>query len=351
MKNRVVYFFVLLCVVMAVVVSNLRAQESQNKRIGSAAAVELLVPVDARGLAMGGSCIAFVEGVSAIHWNPAGLGRLESSAQAMFTSMAYIADIRLNYGAVGVSFGGFGVVGISVRSFSFGDILLTTNDDPEGLMGRTFSPAFITVGLTYARAFTDAITVGGTVKVISETMARANGSGMAFDLGVQYRNVAGLSGLNIGVALKNYGAQMDFGGSGLLRRATSSEGKRPEQYYRIEAASFELPSLLEMGIAYKRDLTKDLFAVVTGSFVNDNMALDQYRIGGEIGYTMDKLRFFGRGGMEYSPKSDVDEVIWGPSVGGGLYYAAPGISLMLDYAYRQTKYFDNNSMFTLTFGF
>jgi len=351
MKNRVVYSFVLLCVVMAVVVSSLRAQETQNQRIGSAAAPELLVPVDARGLAMGGSCIALAEGVSAIHWNPAGLGHLGTSAQAMFTSMAYIADIRLNYGAVGVSFGGFGVVGVSVRSFSFGDISLTTNDDPEGLMGRTFSPTFITVGLTYARAFTDAITVGGTVKAISETMARANGSAMAFDLGVQYRNVAGVPGLNLGVALKNYGTQMSFGGSGLLRRATSSDGRRPEQYYKSDAASFELPSLIEMGLAYKRDLTEDLFAVVTGSFVNDNMALDQYRIGGEVGYTMDKLRFFGRGGMEFSPKSDMDEVIWGPAVGAGLYYAAPGISFMLDYAYRQTEYFNDNSMFTLTFGF
>ncbi len=351
MKNKVVYPLVILCVMMAVVGTSLEAQEVENQRIGSAAATELLIPVDARGLAMGGSGIAFSEGVSAIHWNPAGLGRLETSTEAMISSMAYIADIRLSYGAVGVSFGGFGVVGVSVRSLSFGDITMTTNDDPEGSAGRTFSPSFITVGLTYARAFTDAITAGGTVKMISETMGRANGSGVAFDLGVQYRNVAGLPGLNLGVALKNYGGNMNFGGSGLLRRAITTEGRRPEQYYTVEAASYELPSLIEMGLAYKRDLSEDLFAAVTGSFVNDNMALDQYRVGGEVGYTMDKLRVFGRGGMEYSPKSEMDEVIWGPSAGFGLYYALPSVTLMLDYAYRQTEYFNDNSMFTLTFGF
>jgi len=351
MKNRVVYPLVILCVVMAVVISSLEAQEAQNERIGSAAATELLIPVDARGLAMAGSGIALSEGISAIHWNPAGLGRLATSVEATFTSMAYIADITMNYGAVAIKFGGFGVVGLSVKSLAFGDIPLTTNDDPEGEAGRTFSPSFITVGLTYARAFTDAITAGGTVKMVSETMGRANGSGMGFDLGVQYRNVAGIPGLNLGVALKNYGSRMDFGGTGLLLRATASEGRRPEGFYQSGAASFELPSTMEMGLSYTREFSEELVARVSGTFVNDNMALDQYRVGAEVGYKIDKLKVFGRGGYSYSPTSDFDEVIFGPSVGGGLSYSLTGVDIALDYAWRQTDYFDNNSMFTLTFGF
>lgn len=351
MKNRVIFPLVVFCVVTAMLVSSLKAQEARNKRIGSAAATELLIPVGARDLAMGGSSIAISEGVEAIHWNPAGLGRLATSAEALVSTMSYIADIRLNYGAVGVSFGGFGVIGLSVRSLDFGDIPLTTADDPEGRAGRTFSPSFITVGLTYARAFTDAITAGGTFKVISEKMARANGSGVAVDLGVQYHSVGGIHGLDFGVALKNFGTQVSFGGTGLLHKATSSEGRRPEQFYRSEAASFELPSVVEIGVTYERSISENLNWCANGAFVNNNLALDGYRLGGEVGYSMEKIRIFGRGGIELAPKSDIDEYIFGPTIGFGLYYAVPGIDIMLDYAWRQVDYFDNNQVFSFKFGF
>ncbi|MBC8179636.1 PorV/PorQ family protein [candidate division KSB1 bacterium] len=351
MKNRVIFPLVILCVVMAVIVSSLNAQEARNRKIGSAAATELLIPVGARDLAMGGSSIAISQGVDAIHWNPAGLGRLASSAEGLFSTMSYIADINLTYGAVGVSFGGFGVVGLSVRSLGFGDIPLTTNDDPEGLAGRTFSPSFITVGLSYARAFTDAITAGGTIKIISEKMGRVTGSGVAVDFGVQYHGIGGIPGLHLGVALKNFGTQVDFGGSGLLRRATSSEGRRPEQHYSSEAASYELPSIAEFGLTYQRTLSENLNLSVNGTFSNNNLALDGYRIGGEIGYRMEKIQFFGRGGIELAQTSDYDEHIFGPTMGFGLFYAAPGVNITIDYAWRQVEYFDNNSVFSFKFGF
>ena len=352
MKNRMMFSLVLLCVVIAVMISSLNAQETRNRRIGSAAATELLIPVGARDLAMGGASLAICEGTEAIHWNPAGLGRLATSAEGLFSTMSYIADINLNYGAVGVSFGGFGVVGLSVRSLGFGDITLTTNDDPEGQAGRTFSPSFITVGLSWARAFTDAITAGGTIKVISEKMGRANGSGFALDFGVQYHGVGGFRGLNLGVALKNFGPQVKFGGTGLLRQAIASDGRRPEQYYRSEAASYELPSVVEIGLTYDYNFNDNLMLRVNSAFANNNLALDGYRLGGEVGYDMDKFQFFGRGGIELAnDKSDLDEFIFGPTFGFGFSYAAPGVNITIDYAWRQVEYFDNNSVFSFRFGF
>ncbi len=351
MKNRVIFSLVVLCVVMAVMVSSLDAQEARNRRIGSAAATELLIPVGARDMAMGGSSIAVSEGVEAIHWNPAGLALLPTSAEALVSSMSYIADIQLNYGAVGVSFGRLGVLGLSVRSLSFGDILLTTNDDPEGEAGRTFSPAFITVGLSYAIAFTDRVNAGATIKAISEKMGRAYGSGFAVDLGVQYHGLAEVPGLNVGIAMKNFGPQVEFGGSGLLRRATSSEGRRPEQHYQSQAASYELPSVVEIGVTYERSLGENLDLRLNSAFVNNNLALDSYRLGGEVGFGLQKARLFGRGGIELAPTEDIDEFIFGPTLGFGLYYEAVGINFMLDYAWRQVEYFNNNSVFSLKFGF
>lgn len=351
MKNRVIFPSLVLGMMMAVMVSGLDAQAAQNRRIGSAAATELLIPVGARDLAMGGSSIAISEGVEAIHWNPAGLARFATSTEALFSSMSYIADIDLNYGAVGVSFGRKGVAAISVRSLNFGDILMTTNDDPEGRAGRTFAPSFITAGMSYALAISDRVNVGATIKVISEKMGRANGSGFAADFGVQYSGLAGVPGLHVGITMKNFGPQVSFGGSGLLRRATSSEGRRPEQHYRSEAASFELPSMVEMGVSYKRALGEGLDLSTNGAFTNNNLALDSYRLGGELGFSMGKTSLFGRGGIELAQTGDFDEFIFGPTLGFGLYYEAVGINFMLDYAFRQVEYFNNNSVFSLKLGF
>jgi hypothetical protein len=353
MKHRVIIPLVILCVVMAFMAGNLYAQEetSSNRRIGSAAGAELMIPVGGRDMAMGGSSIATTIGVESIYWNPAGLARFESSTEAMVSTMAYIADIKVNYGAVAVKFGTFGTVGISAKILDFGDIPLTTNLDPEALTGRTFSPNFMTLALSYARRFTDAITVGVNFKVITEQMGRATGSGTAVDLGIQYHGAGGIEGLDFGLVLKNYGPQMSFGGSGLLRQAVSSDGLRPEQYYQSVSATYELPSTLEIGLSYTRDFSEDMFLTVNSAFVNDNLALNAYRFGGEFGYKLDQISLFARGGYEYVPGEDINEYLFGPSFGMGIAYNTPGVDVMVDYCYRQTEYFDNNSMISLRFGF
>lgn len=354
MNKKVVVSFFLLCVALTVMSERLAAQDSdvsQNTRIGTASASELLIPVGSRELAMGGAGLATSNGLSSLHWNPAGLGRIGSSAEGMFATMSYIGDTQLNYGAVGVNFGGFGVLALSVRSLDLGEIALTTNDDPEGRAGRTYSPAFVTVGMSYSRAFTDAITAGGTIKLISEKMGRVTGSGFALDFGVQYRNLAGFKGLHMGVAMKNIGPQMGFSGPGLLRRGTSSEGSRPEQFYTVEAASFELPSSVEIGLAYERSVNESLKWSVNSAFANNNLGLDGYRFGGEAVYAMDKLQLAARGGMEISPTKETDEQIFGPTAGFGIFLKTESVDLTLDYAYRSVEFFDSNQMFTLRFGF
>lgn len=363
MKKRVLFPSATLFLLVAVMVTGLDAQvtevgrtmdtdqDIQNRRIGSSAATELLIPVGARDMAMGGASIAITQGVEAIHWNPAGLALLGTSAEALVSSMSYIADINMNYGAVGASFGRLGVVAVSVRSLDFGDIPMTSNDDPDGEGGRIFSPAFITAGLSYALAFSERANAGVTVKVVSETMGRATGSGVALDLGVQYHTVGGIPGLNIGVAMKNFGPEVAFGGSGLLRRATSSEGRRSEQYYKLETASFQLPSVVELGATYERSLGGNMMLTTNGAFVNNNLALNSYRFGGELGLNVEKAALYGRGGMELAETGEIDEFIFGPTLGFGIYYEAVGINFMLDFAWRQVEYFNNNSVVSIKLGF
>lgn len=348
MKQRLFVGFLLLCVAMAFVADT---SDAQNRRIGTAAAPELLIPVGARDMAMGGATIASSQGIEAIYWNPAGLSSLDHAAEGMFSSMAYIADISVNYGAVGASFGDFGVVGLSVKSLDFGDIPLTTADDPEGRGGRLYSPTYVTLGLTYARPLTDAISTGITAKLISEQIDRASATGFAFDVGVQYNGLVGVQGLQLGVAVKNVGPQMKFDGSGLYRPALASDGRRPAQQFKSEAASFELPSLVEIGLAYRRPLGESMSYNLNGSFTNNNLYLDEYRLGGELGYSAEALSLFGRAGVGIVSQAEEDENIFGATLGVGLSYQLEGVKVTFDYAFREVDFFDNNNVFSLKLGF
>jgi hypothetical protein len=348
MTKRLLIVILLTCLALAVVATSAFAQ---NKKIGTATATELLIPVGARDLAMGGSSIATTKGAEAMYWNPAGMGRMKHSAEGMFSSMTYIADIGVNYGAVAGSFGEFGAIGFSVKTLSFGDIPLTTEDDPENTSGKFFSPAFVTVGISYSRPLTDAVSVGATVKIVSEQIDRVSASGMAFDFGVLYNGLIGIQGFDLGVAVKNIGPQMKFDGTGLYRTATSSDGRRPEQKYKSDAASFELPSVVEIGLAYEAKMGDNMIGSLNGSFTNNSLYLDEYRVGGEFGITLESLQLFGRAGLGMVPQAEEKENIFGATFGAGITYAATGITITLDYAYRQVEFFDANNVFSVKLGF
>src|ERR1051326_5723690 len=107
--------------VLILVVASLGYAGGTN-RAGTNAAPELLIPVGARDIAMGGASVATSAGIDAIYWNPAGLARSTFGASAMFSHMSYIADIPVNYFAVGATFEGFGSLGFSLKSIGIGDI-------------------------------------------------------------------------------------------------------------------------------------------------------------------------------------------------------------------------------------
>ena len=154
-------------------------------RIGTAAGVQVQVPVGARDIALVGSNLAYTSGLDAIYWNPAGLARMENTAAAQFSYMSIFNDIGVNYLAAAYGDEDLGVFGISIKSFNFGDIPFTTVEDMDGSSGRTFSPTFTTLGFTYSRPLTEVVNVGLTLKLINENIDRASASAYAFDIGLQ----------------------------------------------------------------------------------------------------------------------------------------------------------------------
>jgi len=322
---------------------------AQEQRIGTNAASELLIPVGARYLAMGGASIATVQGVDAIYWNPAGVARSNYTADVMFSHMQHIADINLNYAAVSLKFGNVGTFGIAIKALDIGDIAVTTETSPDGT-GALLSPQFITAGLTYSRALTDRISVGATANFISEDLetARVSSQGVAFDIGVQYRDLASIEGLSLAVTVKNLGPSMQFSGSGLLRSSQPESVDRGATPLLIQAQDDELPSYIVIGGSYKFNVGENNSLELVGTFQDNNFQDDTGQFGAE--YNFNNV-FYARAGYSFSPDAADDGHICGATLGAGIHYDFPNIGVTVDYAYRQVDFFDANNVFSIKLGF
>ena len=316
-------------------------------RAGTAAAPELLIPVGARDMALGGAAIATSSGLEALHWNPAGLSKAEANAGILFSTMSYLAATRINYLATGAHFESAGSLAFDIKALSLGEIPVTTEANPDGT-GATFSPTFFTLGLTFARELTDRIAVGFTGHYIVNRIVRVEATAASLSAGLQYANLGGIAGLDLGIALKHIGTRMQFGGSGLLRRGQIDGVRRGPADYNVQASSADLPSTFELGLSYRYTPASLGALNVSSVFRHNNFAYDQYRLGAE--YLVSGF-FALRAGFDYAPNS-TDDYIYGTSFGFGLNLEAGTLkNLRVDYAYTTVDYFDALNTFTFQFGF
>jgi hypothetical protein len=338
----------LLSIPACLMLASLTAFAGAGNRTGTNGASELLIPVGTRDIGLGGATVSTSDGVGSLFWNPAASSRISNSASLYVSHMGYLADIGVDYGAVSANFGDFGVLSLSLKSLSVGDIEVTTTRDPDGT-GEKFSPQFFTIGLTYARQLSERVGVGLTTHIISERIGEVSATGVAFDVGVIYDNLASVPGLSMGVVVKNIGPQMKFEGPGLMTQATVTDQNRPAQYYAIQAASFELPSTFELGFGYRRALDESNSVLLTTTFQSNNFASDEYR--GGLEYSFQSM-FFLRGGYAGShDATNSTPSIFGPTFGAGFQYSLGTTQISFDYAYRAMKIFTASHVFSVQLGF
>jgi hypothetical protein len=316
---------------LVVLLSAMNAFAGTGKRVGTAGAMELLVPVGARGTALGGNFIAGITGVDAMYWNPAGVAGSTRTAEVMVSQMNYFADIDLTYLALQANVGKFGFLGASIKTMNFGDIEETTNNAPDGT-GSTFSPGYMTLGLTYARSMTDRILFGVTTKLVSERIMTVSATGFAFDFGVQYNT-----------DIPNY-----------LDQPISQQ-----EALQIVSQSFEMPTTMDIGLSYTMNPVEHHSVTIMGDFRNHQFGMDSFGGGLEYTFKMDKFAASLRGGAMASQDVENGKIVFkddtnvlGPCFGGGLFYQlAPQLNLNVDYAYRINERLSDNQVFSLTIGF
>jgi hypothetical protein len=222
-------------------------------RSGQAGASHLLIDPWARTTGLAGAGVAEVRGLESVFTNVAGMTSVRKT-EISFNRTQYLvgsgANIALNSFGIAQHLGknkDFGVIGVTFFSQSFGDIMVTTTEQPEGGLG-TFSPTLTYIGLHYAKSFNNFIKGGISIKVINERISDSKATGFAIDAGVQY--VTGkFENFKIGVTLKNIGLPMSYKGDGLSVRARIPS-QDFEQTLESRSAEFEMPSLLSIGISY-----------------------------------------------------------------------------------------------------
>ena len=333
--------------IVIIVVSSLVL--GQNSRMGSASSTQLLVVPSAKHLS-GGGAAATATGMDATFWNPAGLAMSENSVDAIFSNRQYFADIDNSFFGIATDLGDY-KMGVSVRSFNIGDINETTVWYPDGT-GQVFTPNFSILGATLARKLSDNTSVGINANLIREGFGRVAATGVAYDLGVQYRGLLGREGLDVGFALKNFGSPMKYDGEGLGVMASPVEGDRPVEYYKIDAAAFDLPFVFDMGLSYNI-----AGADIGVTYTSNYYSTDELKL--SVGYALEGLGSVGVG-MQSSSKSqeieDTDD--WYTNPADGVSFGASldmsrfvGMNMSVDYSMLPMGDFGTNSVVALRVAF
>jgi hypothetical protein len=375
--------------------TTINVMAGNRDRSGQSGAQHLLIDPWARSAGWASCGVAETRGLESVFGNVAGIA-FAKRTEVAFSHTQYLTGSAggININAFGISQGLFyksketgrrvdlGTIAVSVFSMGFGDIQVTTVDQPEHGVA-IFSPKLNYIGVHYAKSFNRFIHGGVSFKIINESISDLRANGIAIDVGVQY--LAGAyDNFKIGVTLQNLGLPMSYRGDGIAVRA-QPEGTRYIATLEHRQAQYELPALLTIGLSYdflifdeayqsmdKEDrrnegLTRlDALHRITlaGSFTANAYSRDQFALGLEYGFRQFlqiragyMLQSFTKRTIDGKDQIYVnaDSFYLGPSagvtVGVPLVKKGRGNNqiLLIDYAYRFTHFWKGNHYIGLKF--
>lgn len=304
----------------------------------------LTVSVDSRAAALSSAVTAQAEGSSvSMFYNPASMGTMANSVDVSLGQVQWIGDVNYNY--VSTAFkplgGSVGVIGLSLVSVDYGDFLGTIRfDNEKGYIDTgAYSPSALAVGVGYARAITTRFSVGGNVKLASQSIGSSvmdlndagtgagltedfSESSLAFDFGTIYQT--GFRSLSFAMSVRNFSREVTY----------------------VEE-SFELPLTFRIGVAMDMmdftSLSSEMHSFIVGvDAVRPRDYAEQIRVGGEYLF-FNTLAL--RGGYIFP----TDEQ--GVNLGLGLQQNVMGASFRANYAFSQWNRFDNVNRISIQVGF
>lgn len=380
-----IYRTLIIIALLSLLMTSAHLFAGNRDRTGQSGAQHLLIDPWARSSGWGTAGVAEIRGLESVFSNIGGLAFVQRTEFA-FSRTQYItgsdAGIAINSFGIAQALGkrdketgakikDYGVLGVTVFAMNFGDIEITTVNQPEGNMGY-FSPTYLNIGIHYAKSFNRYIHGGFTGRIINESISDMSATGFVFDIGVQYLSGA-YENFKIGVVLKNMGLPMRYSGDGLSISAFPIAVNH-ELTLEQRSAQFEMPALLTIGLSYDflvwggahKDMSKeereaetltrndaDHRITLAASFTANAYSRDLFALGIEyslLNIFMIRAGYNIEGGMWNDETSTT--FYSGPSAGAS--FAIPlakkgkgDQKLILDYAYRFTKYWKGNHYVSL----
>ena len=180
-----------------------------NDKVGSVAFKFLNIQTDARTAALGGTA-AQASGAGALFSNPAGLA---GSAMGLSAGMSqWLVETNITSFGLALPMAG-GVIGLGVVSVDYGDMMRSGWGEESGQFifqpnqNGAFTAADMSIQFSYGKSLTDKFSIGGSAKMISQSIDDVDISGTAFDIGMQFNT--GYSGIQMGAVISNFGPDVE----------------------------------------------------------------------------------------------------------------------------------------------
>ncbi len=183
--------------------------DDDNDKVGSVAFKFLNIETDARTAALGGTS-AQASGAAAMFSNPAGLS--SSSGLGLSAGMSQWL-VETDIMSVGVTFPlAGGVAGLGAVSVDYGDMLKSGWGETGGQFvfepnQGSFTATDMSLQFSYAKSLSDKFSIGGSAKMISQSIDDVDISGMAYDIGMQFST--GYRGIRMGAVISNFGPDVE----------------------------------------------------------------------------------------------------------------------------------------------
>lgn len=315
-------------------------QAQQPYRVGTTSANFLEIGYGSAGIAMGDAYVSMVKDVSAVYWNPAGLGYMEKNEfQAMLQPL--VAGINTSYMGFGYVEPSLGTFGVGLIYTGYGEEDVTAVGFDEGT-GEKFDGADYSFSLSFGRRIVQYFSFGATVKYISSRIWKETASAVALDLGAlvstDFLSPTGAKedGLTIGMSICNYGTRMQYDGMDLKRPIDEEPEEAGNFGYvpaRYETQAWELPLIFRIGVSANPILTSNQRLTLSINALHPNNNSEHINLGGEYAITLPGFGVFTlRGGYKGLIMVDSE---YGMTFGFGLKINyMNNNALKIDYAFR-----------------
>ena len=153
-----------------------------------------------------------------------------------------------------------------------------------------------------------------------------------------------VEGLGLGLAIRNIGNNMEYGGTAMLLTARE-EDETYDDFFNVLTSSDQLPASMEMGLTYK---PTDMI-LLSAVYQNSNTETDYLKIGTELNFA--GIGFVRAGyNFQLNGGSDLGYSVYGLTLGAGVKFDVNTTKLSVDYVFRPGQFLGTENLICIGIG-